>query len=205
MNHDDRPVSLRQGIQEITGGERLSARELAALRQLCAGAPAQPARRRWLGAAAAVSASALLGTWGVMHLRREDNAARMADEVAYNHLSAAPLDITSDRLDALRDAFAPMSFHLLDAQALEGVPGELLGGRFCSLASVPAALLRYRDGDSTYTVYQARFDPSRHRGAADVARGDARVVRAARGVTVCLCNIDGVLLAVASDGPSMTA
>jgi len=198
MSQDKTPIGLRDGIRALTRRERLDADELAGLRRLADGQPQRPGRRRWLAAAAAAGSTALLGSWGATQLWRSDNAQRLADEVAYNHLAASPLDLPSPHLDTLRDAFMPLGFRLLDAQAIEGVPGSLLGGRFCSLASVPAALLRYRDGDRMYTVYQARFDPGRHRGAADIDGGGREVVRHARGVTVCLCHVQGVLLAVAS-------
>lgn len=205
MSDDSKPTGLREGIRALTGEDRLSADELASLRRLAEEQPQRPGRRRWLAVAAAAGGAALLGSWGASQLWRDDNAQRMADEVAYNHLAASPLDLDSNRLDDLRGAFMSLGFSLLDAQSIEGVPGQLIGGRFCSVASVPAALLRYRDGDRTHTVYQARFDSERHRGAADIDGGGREVVRHARGVSVCLCNIQGVLVAVASSSSSAAA
>jgi hypothetical protein len=200
MKHDHDRLPLRQAIREHVAAERLDAGELAALRRLSQGAPERPARRRLLAAAAAVAGTAVLGYWGSGRQQRidHDNAQRMADEIAYNHLAASPLDVVGSELATMHASFASLGFSLLDAQAIEGVPGELIGGRFCSVASVPAALLRYRSEHGITTVYQARFDPAQHRGAADVSAGEHGVIRHARGVSVCLCNVQGVLLAVAS-------
>lgn len=196
--HDDR-IPLRQAICELAERDRLDASDLSRLRELAEGAPVRPARRRWLAAAAAVGGSAVLGYWGAGVLGNLDNAQRLADEIAYNHLSSAPLDVVSDRIETLHAAFASLGFSLLDAKSIQDVPGDLLGGRFCSVGSVPAALLRYRSEAGVSTVYQARFDPEQHRGAGNTAAGEAMVVRHARGVQVCLCNVQGVLFAVASD------
>lgn len=193
-------TSLRTGIQAIAERDALSADELADLHQLAHGAPADPSRRRWLAAAASLGAISAAGYFGLSSLSESSNLQRMAEEVAGKHLQAAPLDLLSDDLEQTREVFAALGFHLLDAAEIEGVPGELLGGRFCSLASIPAAHLRYRDGDRVYTVYQARYDRSHHQGAAAMDRGESGAVRHIGGVEVCICHTQGVVLAIASGG-----
>ncbi|MCC5870571.1 MAG: hypothetical protein JJU27_18890 [Gammaproteobacteria bacterium] len=197
MTDRDSRVGLRQGIRELVEEERLDDAQLARLRALVDGRPDRPSRRRWLGAAAALGGVAATGYLATTLTGRADNAQRMAEEIAYNHLALAPLDFVSTNLDSLRDAFAVLGFRLLDAQALEDVPGTLMGGRFCSVASVPAALLRYRSETGVTTVYQARHDRRLHRGTADMDAGAPGVLRRARGVEVCLCHSQGVLLAQA--------
>ncbi len=201
MKRNEQTIPLRQAILEVVGEERLQADEIQRLRQLNNAAPRRPERRRWL-AAAAVGGSAVLGYWLLGTRPDLGNSQALADEIARNHLAEAPLDILANRLDELRDSFAGLGFGLLDAQELEGVPGELIGARHCSVASVPAALLRYRSEQRIYTVYQARYHAQRHHGAADIAAGEPPVIRHAGGVVVCLCNIHGVLLAVAADSTS---
>jgi hypothetical protein len=196
----DNNIRLRDGVRAIAERDALKPDELARLKELARGQPANPSRRRWLAAAASLGAVGVAGYFGLSTGTRSTNLQRMAEEVAGNHLRASPLDVTTSDLSRARESFASLGFHLLDAAEVEGVPGRLLGGRFCSLASVPAALLRYQDGERIYTVYQARYDKDRHSGAADMDRGEPGAVRHVGGVEVCLCHTQGVLLAVASGG-----
>lgn len=215
MKPDQTPVPLKKGIREIVAEESLDTAELATLRRLARDAApenapasssqiADPSRRRWLSVAAGVGIAAVAGMVGASLVGRSDrpggqaNAQALAEEIAYNHLRDAPVDIASGDLSHLRQGFARLGFQLLDATEIEGVPGVLVGGRFCSVASVPAAMLRYRADTGMITVYQALYDPRRHRGAADMDAGMPGNVRHARGVEVCLCHTQGVLLAVAS-------
>jgi anti-sigma factor RsiW len=227
MRQDHTHIPLQEGIREIVAEDRLEPGELAELRRLAEGmapavapaaappkgpeVPADPSRRRWLSVAAGVGVAGLAGLVGASLVGRgghggaQANAQSLAEEIAYNHLRVAPLDIASGELERLRDGFATLGFNLLDAAEVEGVPGVLMGGRFCSVASVPAAMLRYRTEEGVITVYQALYDPRRHRGAADMDAGMPGNVRHARGVEVCLCHTQGVLLAVASGGAARLA
>ena len=212
MTHEQTHTPLREGIREIVAEDRLDEAELARLRGLVPAAasaadrPADPSRRRWLSVAAGVGGAAVAGILGANLVGRGGssgaaaNAKALAEEIAYNHLRIAPLDFASTDLTRLREGFATLGFNLLDAAEVEGVPGVLRGGRFCSVASVPAAMLRYRTEAGVLTVYQALYDPQRHRGAADMDAGMPGNVQRARGVEVCLCHTQGVLLAVASGG-----
>jgi anti-sigma factor RsiW len=199
MTPDNDRIALKQAVRELVDSDALDPRELQRLRRLASGAPEQPRRRRWLAAAATVAGSAALGYLASTLLGEGDRLQAMAEEIAGNHLRAAPLDIESSELPVLRAHFAALGFGLLDAAAIEGVPGQLLGGRACSVASVPAAMLRYLSEHGIATVYQARYDPEHHHGAAAMDQGEKGRIRHARGVQVCLCHTQGVLLAVAID------
>lgn len=200
MNQRRNATSLRQGVRDLAEQQSLSRDELNKLRSLGEGRPSMPGRRRWLAAAAGLGAISLGGFLGSTLIGRGSQAHAMADEIAYNHLRAAPMDIEAASLDELRSAFSSLGFNLLDAADVENVPGTLAGGRFCSVAAVPAAMLQYRTEQGPVTVYQARFDPQRHRGAADMDRGQTGNVIYSAGVKVCLCHTQGVLLATASGG-----
>jgi anti-sigma factor RsiW len=204
MKQDTSQVGLRQGVRELVHQDALNDAELARLRRLADGAPSNPARRLWLGAAAGVGVAAASGFWVSALVNRTGNAQRLADEIAANHLRVAPLDVASGDLAMLREVFASLGFSLLDAAEVEDVPGNLVGGRFCSVASVPAAMLRYRTDAGVITVYQARHDARRHYGTADMDAGEPGNVRYSGGVKVCLCRSQGVLLAVASGGSVYT-
>ncbi|MFU8895364.1 MAG: hypothetical protein ACNA8J_03155 [Gammaproteobacteria bacterium] len=205
MKQDKSKVGLREGIRELVRADELDVAELAKLHRLSQSAPSNPARRRWLGAAAGFGVAAMTGYFGSTLVARSGNAQRLADEIAVNHLRIAPLDIASGDLDRARDAFASLGFHLLDAAEVENLAGTLMGGRFCSVASVPAAMLRYRTETGVATVYQARHDPHRHRGVANLDAGEPGVMRYAGGVEVCLCRTQGVLIAIAKGGSKYAA
>jgi anti-sigma factor RsiW len=148
--------------------------------------------------AAALAASAGLGFWASRQFRDGDNLQHLADEIAYNHLVAKPLDVTGGSMDALRPAFRPLGFSLAEDPRLDAVRGRLVGGRFCSVASVPAALLRYESETSATTVYQALYDNQRHRDVPDSDSGQPPAERHARGVRVQLWQRSGLLVAVAA-------
>lgn len=204
MKQGNSRIGLRQGIRELVREDALNAAELGQLRRLARGSLSNPARRLWLGAAAGFGVAAVSGYWAAALVFRSGNAQRLADEIANYHLRAAPLDVVSGDLARLRRTFASLGFSLLDAAEVEDVPGKLIGGRFCSVATVPAAMLRYRTEAEMITVYQARHDSRRHHGVADMDAGEAGEVRYAGGVRVCLCQSQGVLLAVASGGSVST-
>lgn len=200
MNKHRPSTALRQAVSELAEENSLSPSELEQLREISRDQPALPSRRRWLSVAAGVGAVSLGGLLGVGLMGRGNQAYAMAEEIAFNHLRGAPLDIQSGDLEELRRAFAGLGFGLLDAAEVENVPGQLAGGRFCSVAAVPAAMLIYQTDHGPVTVYQARFDERRHRGAANMDRGEPGHVIFSAGVKVCLCHTRGILLATASSG-----
>ncbi len=206
---------LREVLRAQFHDERLDSAQLDALRaRMSAAAPAesrrggasadgsaQPGRRRLFAVAASVAATATIGYWGLFGLRAfrdTSNIDVLADEIAYNHLFDKPLDVSSNSLDTLREAFAGVGFMLQEIpfELPSGV--ELIGARHCSIASVPAVMLRYRAGESVIGICQARFDPARHRGVPDMRVASAPVTAVARGLKVSLCHDRGVLMAMAT-------
>ncbi len=200
MSSPKEQIPLKQGIAELFSEHSLDATQLRQLRATAdQGLPQQPHRRRWLSAAAVLVAGTGLGIWATRRGPGEQNLMLMADEVAYNHLTYRTVDVEGSSIAALRPAFASLGFSLLDAPfdpVLEGA--ELIGGRFCTVASVPAVQLRYRAAEGDVTLCQARFDPVRHREAPDMAVAAAPAVLHARGMRVSLCHMQGVFVAVAA-------
>ena len=205
---------LRDALREQFLQQRLDAAQLDALRALQSATPApgpeaaapdqrpaQPGRRRFLATAASVAAAATVGYWGLFGLqafRDTSNLQILADEIAYNHLYEKPLDVASSSMAELREAFAGVGF-LLQEAPFELPPGaELIGGRHCSIASVPAVMLRYRVGADVVGICQARFDPARHRGVPDMRLAAAPATAMARGLKLSLCHDRGVLMAMAT-------
>lgn len=198
---------LREAIRERFEAESLAPGQLAALRQrLAAGAgaaaaPPAASRRRFLALAASLTATATLGWWassGIRDQRDAGNLEALADEIAYNHLKHSTLDVEADSLEALAAAFAGVGIALQPPPTEVPAGAELLGGRHCTIAGVPAVMLRYRLDGRIIGYCQARFDPRRHRGVPDMQLAGAPVQLAARGMQVSLCHDRGVLMAVAT-------
>ncbi len=203
---------LREALREQFQEQRLDSAQLDALRArldaaaasaaVMGPAPArQPERRRFLALAASVTAAGAVGYWGLFGLtafRNTSNLQTLADEIAYNHLYDKPLDVASASLGELREAFAGVGFLLQEVPFELPAGAELFGARHCSIASVPAVMLRYRVGTDVVGVCQARFDPARHRGVPDMQVAAAPATAMARGLKVSLCHDRGVLMAMAT-------
>jgi len=202
MKPNNERIALKQGINELFEDQQLDDERLRLLRLAAGNAPARPARRRWLAAAALVVASVGVGVIGLRRGAGEDNVMTLADEIARNHITYGPgsgeaLDAVGSSIAELRPAFVSLGFALLDAPndpALDGA--TLLGGRFCTIASADAVQLRYRGPKGDVTVCQARYDARAHRDVPDMAVASAPAVRHVRGLQVNLCHMQGVLLAV---------
>jgi len=207
----NRPESgaLRELLKAQFEEQSLDSNQLAALRarlQPTAGesagggaAAVDPGRRRLFAVAASVAAAGAVGYWGLFGLRAfrdTSNLDALADEIAFNQLMEKPLDVRSGSMDELRSAFANVGFMLQPAPMALPADAELIGGRHCSIASVPAVALRCRSDNGFVGMCQARFDPARHRGVPSRADGEALAVRSARGCSVSLCHDHGVLMAV---------
>ncbi|MFY8134428.1 MAG: hypothetical protein ACOVKS_05465 [Aquimonas sp.] len=203
---------LREALREQFQEQRLDSAQLDALRARLDAAAAstavmgpapvpQPERRRFLALAASVTAAGAVGYWGLFGLtafRNTSNLQTLADEIAYNHLYDKPLDVASASLGELREAFAGVGFLLQEVPFELPAGAELFGARHCSIASVPAVMLRYRVGTDVVGVCQARFDPARHRGVPDMQVAAAPATAMARGLKVSLCHDRGVLMAMAT-------
>ncbi len=198
MNESQSNLPLKDAVQQQTRQHALSADQLRALKSLAATPQRVDRRRRQLLGATAVAATvstvSLAGWLWSRQLSPDENRQRLAAEIAYNHLQPKPLDAVGTTLEALRPAFASLGFRLADDPRLALVKGTLRGGRFCSVGSVPAALLRYESERGHATVYQARFDPDRHYGVHERQPPEFDLC-AARGIEVCLWRSQGLLFA----------
>lgn len=198
MNEPEPDLSLKDAVRRQAQKHALSADQLRALTSLSASPQRFDRRRRQILGAAAVAATvstmSLAGWLWSRQLSPEENRRLLAAEIAHNHLQPKPLDAVGTTLKALRPVFASLGFRLADDPRLELVEGTLRGGRFCSVASVPAALLRYESERGHATVYQARFDPDRHYGVNERHPPEFDLCRA-RGVEVCLWRSQGLLFA----------
>ena len=221
--------TLREALRERIERDCLSEERLAALEALQAQAgqsapmpaPAPVSRPRrwgwrwgWRWAMAALPLAALLlGLWWWQlppwQTSEAARLARIADEVAGQHLHRKPLEVESADLDQVRRYLSQLDFRPVasDAPALADL--SLQGGRYCSIQGLPAAQLRFRPDtnagavgrarDGVQTLYQARYDRERLGPVPDRDRGEAPVQVRARGLGVVLWVERGVLFALVRD------
>lgn len=201
---------LKDGVRELATADELSREQLAALRALMkrpgqnpVGVRARRPRRAagWVAIAASVVLGLAAGLWLAQPPGTQDLVVELADEIARNHIAAKALDVQASTLADLREPFAVLGFALQELPAGRS-PGQLEGGRFCSVQAVPAALLRYRKREEHaghVTVYQAPNRPERHGRLPDIDRGERPVKVHARGVQVELWTSHGLLFATAQD------
>jgi len=216
--------NLGEALRRRIERDRLSEERLAALealqaraeRPVPAPAPTQGQQwrnGRWALAALPLVVVLLVGLWwwqlppGAQP--EATRLARIADEVAGQHLHLKPLEVEAANLDQVRRYLNQLDFRPVasDAPALADL--NLQGGRYCSIQGVPAAQLRLRpagsqgkasaEGDGVQTLYQARYDPERHGPLPDRDRGETPVQVRARGLTVLLWVERGVVFALVRD------
>jgi anti-sigma factor RsiW len=187
-------ISLKYAVRELTECRPLEPDELARLRRL--GVRTSWLRRRWLRVAVFALPLVLTSAWSLDRWQQHALHQAVADEIAYNHLAAQPLDILSDDPQALDLAFANIGLSLVRGPSAQPEQGRLIGARHCSIQSVPAAQLRYAMPTGPHaTVYQAVYDAGRH---GRLPRGGGEVLNLqARGIDITLWQDRGVIMAIA--------
>lgn len=199
--------SLKSALREHIESDQLPPERLRDLLALAQSARPEVSRRRrarWLAAAAAAfTAALLLGLsvgWFAGNHGGPDLVARIADEVALNHLQLKPLESESEQLSTVDRYLDRIGIRLSEPASIRQAGWRLIGGRYCSIQGVTAAQLRYYAADDgVRTVYQAAYRPDRHGALPDRDRGEPPRRMLARGVQVTLWVQGGVLFATASD------
>ena len=84
---------------------------------------------------------------------------RIALEMARNHIKLKPLDVETDNTEDIRGYFTDLEFVPVESSLLASADLELMGGRYCSIQSVPAAQLRITVPYSNrlQTLYQTEY------------------------------------------------
>lgn len=174
---------LKNAISDMFEDVSLSTDELSALRRL----EAQPVdtmnRRRFLAAAASVSAIAITGGVGWKLSRSVDPLDQIFDELASVHLSNLPLNFQASSIAELSNEFAPQGFMVSESQPLQELAGSMSGGRFCWLLKQAAAEFRYALSDGGWaTVIQTIYRPEIFGMLPDIGHGRSPVARVMRGL-----------------------
>lgn len=161
-------------------------------------------RRRLFGWAAVVAVTVLLAVTTLFAIQRFDSipmAEQIAMEVARNQIKLKPLDIETGSFENIRAYFTDLDFLPVESSLLADAHHRLLGGRYCSIQSVPAAQLRIepRQGEPPQTLYETEYRRDVFGPLPVVENGDMPVVINTKGVRVSIWVEKGLLFALTED------
>ena len=126
---------------------------------------------------------------------------RIALEVARNHIKLKPLDVETDSMDGVRHYFTDLEFVPVESSLLASADLELMGGRYCSIQSVPAAQLRITVPYSNrlQTLYQSEYRKDIFGPLPVLEQGNAPVTVNVKGITVRIWVEKGLLFSLTDD------
>ena len=126
---------------------------------------------------------------------------RIALEVARNHIKLKPLDVKTNSMDGIRSYFTDLEFVPVESSLLASADLELLGGRYCSIQSVPAAQLRVTSPDNNrlQTLYQTEYRKDVFGPLPVLENGDIPVTVNVKGITVRIWIEKGLLFTLTDE------
>ena len=126
---------------------------------------------------------------------------RIALEVAHNHIKLKPLDVETDNMEGIRGYFTDLEFVPVESTLLASADLELVGGRYCSIQSVPAAQLRITVPYSNrlQTLYQSEYRKDIFGPLPVLEQGNAPVTVNVKGITVRIWVEKGLLFSLTDD------
>ena len=126
---------------------------------------------------------------------------RIALEVARNHIKLKPLDVETDNMEGIRGYFTDLEFVPVESSLLASADLELVGGRYCSIQSVPAAQLRITVPYSNrlQTLYQTEYRKDVFGPLPVLEKGHAPVTVNVKGITVRIWVEKGLLFALTDE------
>ena len=158
---------LKDGVRAHFERQTLSSAQFARLEALmekrdaieCMSRPDSP---RVIGWMAGFAAAVVLAIGALIFVRGVDDTPmteRIAMEVARNQIKLKPLDVTTSSFDEARTYFTDLDFVPAQSALLANADLELIGGRYCSIQSVPAAQLRVKlpTSEGPQTLYQTEY------------------------------------------------
>lgn len=198
---------LKQAVRQHFEHRSLSTKQLERLDALMAVNAPGPAGRRviaksLIGWPATAAIAALLAFILLLPPTPLDDVPmmdRIAMEVARNHVKLKPLDVETDNMDGIRRYFTDLEFIPVKSQLLASSNLELLGGRYCSIQSVPAAQLRISALDNKHslqTLYQTEYRKNVFGPLPVLENGDVPVAVNVKGITVRIWVEKGLLFAL---------
>lgn len=149
-----------------------------------------------IGALAAIFLLIAVGIAGYHHEHQQEKLIMtIVEEVARNHLKMKPLDIETQDFPVLRSALDKLEFWPNPSNYFDDNEKTLLGARYCSILSVPAAQIRYQQNMlNSQTLYQVAFSVDKFGEIPDVEKGESPIVRYLLGLKVEIWQEKGLLM-----------
>ena len=123
---------------------------------------------------------------------------RIALEAARNHIKLKPLDVKTDSMDTISRYFTDLDFMPVKSSLLSNSNLAMLGGRYCSIQSLPAAQLRLTQPGSNglKTLYQTEYQREVFGPLPILEKGETPVTEHVKGITVRIWVEKGLLFAL---------
>lgn len=155
-------------------------------------------------ASAAVFLLAIIVSWqtNVFVSPSSDIPLAIAKEVAKNHIKLKPLEVRSNNLSVIRDYFTELDFSPVQSRWYQGRATNLLGARYCSIAGVSAAQIRYQgDNAELQTLYQVGYNPDIYGDIPDIDNAEKPLIITIKGIRTEIWLEQGLLMATAESQP----
>ncbi|GLQ32914.1 hypothetical protein [Litoribrevibacter albus] len=119
----------------------------------------------------------------------------IAEEIIFNHRKLKPLEIKTDRFEELVKYFSMLDFRPYLSHYFTP-NGQLIGGRYCSIGSLNAVQIRYKNQqDEVTTLYQTAYSPETFSGLPDIEKGEQAITHYLNGYQVTLWVEMGIVMA----------
>ncbi len=196
---------LKQATREHFERQALSTAQLERLESLIKiSEPATTVRHTpwrltgWSVAAVAVAILAISVLFPPGLLDQAPVTQRIALEVARNHIKLKPLDVKTDSMTEIRSFFTDLEFLPAESRLVSNTQLAMLGGRYCSIQSLPAAQLRLvqPESNSLQTLYQTEYRRDVFGPLPMLEKGEAPVIEHVKGITVRIWVEKGLLFAL---------
>ncbi|MCG9731450.1 hypothetical protein L1D44_16775 [Shewanella sp. Isolate13] len=133
---------------------------------------------------------------GSRGLAVSDMHAKIANEVAKNHIKMKPLEVQTAQLSQLRAYFTELDFTLVSSSRIDDAK-QMIGGRYCSIQGLTAAQIRFVDPPQSVTLYEVQYDKRLYGEIPIIESGEAPIELVVRGVAVSIWVEKGLLMATA--------
>lgn len=164
----------------------------------------RPDGPRVIGWMAGFAAAVILVFGALIFVRGFDDTPmteRIAMEVARNQVKLKPLDVTTNSFNEARAYFTDLDFVPAQSALLAKANLELIGGRYCSIQSVPAAQLRVKlpTSEGPQTLYQTEYRKDVFGPLPVIEDGDIPATINAKGMRISVWVEKGLLFSLTEE------
>ena len=129
---------------------------------------------------------------------RELSVRDIAEEITSNHRKLKPLEVETNHFEGLINYFSMLDFRPYLSHYFSP-SGTLVGGRYCSIGTISAAQIRYRNNkDEITTLFQTEYRPDTFKGIPNIDKGEQAITQYLNGYKVMLWVETGILMASVS-------